>query len=88
MVSEFVCYYLIVVIQIIFGGGLKKSDNFCESCGMPMGNTDEMYGSNANGSKNEDYCKYCLKTVHFQVIAQWMKSLSFVFPTWLWLIRL
>lgn len=32
---------------------------FCQSCGMPMGQTDEMYGLNSDGSKSEDYCKYC-----------------------------
>ena len=32
---------------------------FCESCGMPIGETDEMYGTEANGSKSADYCKYC-----------------------------
>ncbi len=25
------------------------SEKFCECCGMPMGNTDEMYGINADG---------------------------------------
>ena len=34
-------------------------EKFCESCGMPMGETDEMYGTEANGSKSADYCKYC-----------------------------
>ncbi|MDO4540541.1 MAG: zinc ribbon domain-containing protein [Syntrophomonadaceae bacterium] len=33
--------------------------NFCQSCAMPMGAGDEMYGTEADGSKNEDYCKYC-----------------------------
>ena len=32
---------------------------YCQSCGMPMGATHEMYGTNADGSKNADYCKYC-----------------------------
>ena len=30
----------------------------CQSCGMPMENA-ELYGTNADGSKNEDYCHYC-----------------------------
>jgi hypothetical protein len=30
----------------------------CQSCGMPM-NTEDMFGKNADGSKNEDYCTYC-----------------------------
>ena len=34
-------------------------EKFCESCGMPMGETDEMYGLELNGSKSIDYCKFC-----------------------------
>ena len=34
-------------------------EKFCESCGMPMGETDEMYGTELNGSKSIDYCKHC-----------------------------
>ena len=34
-------------------------EKFCESCGMPMGETDEMYGTEGNGSKSADYCKFC-----------------------------
>ncbi len=32
---------------------------FCQSCGMPL--TEEILGTNADGSKNEDYCIYCYK---------------------------
>ena len=32
---------------------------FCQSCGMPL--TPEILGTNADGSKNEDYCIYCYK---------------------------
>ena len=35
------------------------NEKYCQSCGMPMGESDEMYGSNADGSKSEDYCSYC-----------------------------
>lgn len=31
---------------------------FCQSCGMPM-DSEELYGTNADGGKNPDYCKYC-----------------------------
>ena len=34
-------------------------EEYCQSCGMPMGETDELYGTNADGKKNEEYCKYC-----------------------------
>ena len=37
----------------------------CQSCGMPMGATNEMYGTNADGSKSEDYCKYCFENGAF-----------------------
>ena len=36
---------------------------FCQSCGMPL--TDEILGTNADGSKNEDYCTYCYKDGKF-----------------------
>ena len=32
---------------------------FCQSCGMPL--TNDVLGTNADGSKNEDYCMYCYK---------------------------
>lgn len=32
---------------------------YCQSCGMPMGDTDEMYGTNQDKTKSEDYCTYC-----------------------------
>lgn len=32
---------------------------FCQSCGMPL--TEEIFGTNANGSKNHEYCIYCYK---------------------------
>lgn len=37
----------------------KKEQKFCQSCGMPL--TDEILGTNADGSKNEEYCIFCYK---------------------------
>lgn len=34
-------------------------EKYCQSCGMPMGETDELYGTEADGSKSKDYCSYC-----------------------------
>ena len=34
-------------------------ERFCQSCGMPMGQTDERYGTEADGTKSKDYCSYC-----------------------------
>ena len=36
---------------------------FCQSCGMPL--TEEVLGTNADGSKNEDYCMYCYRDGKF-----------------------
>lgn len=32
---------------------------FCQSCGMPMGDTDGMYGTEKDGTLSKDYCEYC-----------------------------
>lgn len=32
----------------------------CQSCSMPI-DRDEIIGTNADGSKNNDYCIYCYK---------------------------
>ncbi|MBR3496362.1 MAG: zinc ribbon domain-containing protein [Prevotella sp.] len=36
---------------------------FCQSCGMPL--TEDVLGTNADGTKNEDYCMYCYKDGKF-----------------------
>ncbi|MBO4570165.1 MAG: zinc ribbon domain-containing protein [Clostridia bacterium] len=33
-------------------------EKICQSCAMPM-ESAELYGTNKDGSVNEDYCKYC-----------------------------
>ena len=42
---------------------MDKEMKFCQSCGMPL--TDEVLGTNADGSKKEDYCMYCYKDGKF-----------------------
>jgi hypothetical protein len=34
-----------------------KDMQLCQSCGMPL--SEEVYGTNADGSANKEYCKYC-----------------------------
>jgi len=41
----------------------NKTMRFCQSCGMPL--TDQVLGTNADGSKNEEYCIYCYKDGKF-----------------------
>ena len=43
----------------------ERNQKFCQCCGMPMGDTDELYGTNADGSGNEEYCKYCFEKGEF-----------------------
>ena len=38
---------------------MEENMKFCQSCGMPL--TDQLLGTNADGSKNEEYCIYCYK---------------------------
>jgi len=42
---------------------MEQKMKFCQSCGMPLNN--EVLGTNADGSKNKDYCMYCYKDGKF-----------------------
>ena len=43
----------------------KKADlKICQSCGMPM-ESEDIFGTDADGSLNEDYCKYCYANGEF-----------------------
>jgi hypothetical protein len=46
-------------------GGQNMEEKYCQSCGMPMGETDENYGTEADGTKSKDYCKYCYENGEF-----------------------
>lgn len=37
---------------------------FCQSCAMPL-TEEKLFGANADGSKNEDYCCYCFQSGSF-----------------------
>ena len=37
----------------------NTEQRYCQSCGMPMGDTDQLYGAEKDGSINQDYCKWC-----------------------------
>ena len=39
-------------------------EDFCQSCGMPLAE-DTLLGTNADGTKNGEYCKYCMKDGKF-----------------------
>jgi hypothetical protein len=37
---------------------------FCQSCAMPMQKPED-FGTNANGSQNQYYCRYCYQNGKF-----------------------
>jgi hypothetical protein len=37
---------------------------FCQSCAMPMKKSED-FGTNADGSKNKEYCRYCYQNGKF-----------------------
>ena len=39
--------------------GKYKFKNFCQSCAMPL--EEKIYGTNEDGTKNEEFCIYCYK---------------------------
>ncbi len=53
-------------------------DKYCQSCGMPL--TEEVYGTNENGSLNEKYCKYCYKDGHFTSDISMEEMIDFCVP--------
>lgn len=44
--------------------GRHENQKICQSCAMPL-YSEDVYGTNADGSKNEDYCKYCYENGEF-----------------------
>lgn len=43
---------------------MKDEMLFCQSCGMPMLQPDH-FGTEADGSPNQEYCAYCYKDGNF-----------------------
>lgn len=40
-----------------------ENEKFCQSCSMPLDN--DMLGTERDGSKNTEYCKYCYQNGEF-----------------------
>lgn len=38
---------------------MSHKNKFCQSCNLPMKKDPEGGGTNADGSKSEQYCSYC-----------------------------
>jgi radical SAM superfamily enzyme len=41
-----------------------ENKNFCQSCSMPLDNP-ELLGTEKDGSKSHEYCKYCYQNGSF-----------------------
>lgn len=57
-VSEDNLTELILWYNNTINGGTKMEMKLCQSCGMPI-ESDDVLGTNKDGSINHDYCKYC-----------------------------
>jgi hypothetical protein len=42
-----------------------ENTHFCQSCGMPL-TTEDAKGTENNGQKTNDYCRYCYEDSHFK----------------------
>ena len=51
---------------------------FCQSCMMPL--SPETYGTEKDGSKNEDYCIYCYKDGKFTSDITMEEMIDFCVP--------
>ncbi|GAB6097011.1 zinc ribbon domain-containing protein [Desulfatiferula olefinivorans] len=40
-------------------------NTMCQSCGMPMKKDPKLGGTNADGSRNPEYCSYCYENGSF-----------------------
>lgn len=43
---------------------MDENTPICQSCGMPMMKPED-FGTNADGSQNDEYCTYCFRKGEF-----------------------
>ena len=55
-------------------------EKYCQSCGMPMSAPNAEYGTNAGGSRNEDYCIYCFENGKFTKNCTMKEMIEFCVP--------
>lgn len=58
----------------------KTGMRFCQSCGMPLGADPAQYGTNADGSRNEEYCGYCYAGGKFLFDCSMEEMIEFCLP--------
>lgn len=52
-----------------------KVETYCQSCSMPLDNPD-LQGTEKDGSKSEDYCKYCYQNGAFVTPGMSLKEMT------------
>ncbi len=52
---------------------------YCQSCAMPL-QGEELYGTNEDGSKNQDYCLYCYEKGVFKGNMTMGEMIEFCIP--------
>ncbi len=52
----------------------------CQSCGMPLGDTDEWLGTEKDGSQSRDYCKHCYDRGEFRALMTMEQMIEFCIP--------
>lgn len=56
--------YNLKCYNMLIKQGLFMENKICQSCAMPL-TSEDMYATEKDGSKNEDYCKWCYKDGEF-----------------------
>lgn len=56
-----------------------ENTKYCQSCSIPL-TSDEMMGTNADGSKSQDYCNYCYKDGKFTSDMSMEEMIDFCAP--------
>lgn len=57
---------------------MEQNLKVCQSCGMPM--QEEQYGTNQDGSRNDNYCCYCFKDGDFEQKCTMEEMVEFCAP--------
>jgi hypothetical protein len=42
----------------------RPQNHFCQSCSMPMSKVED-FGTHADGSRNDEFCRYCFQDGKF-----------------------
>lgn len=71
--------FIIKMYKIINQNKEDIMERYCQSCAMPMP-TDEMLGTDADGSLNTDYCKFCFSNGEFIANISMQEMIDFCVP--------